>query len=86
MNCSNFKLNIVPMTEQIIQVEELEDLGLSLVLAENDNNWKVYLFENAYKLIGTLPFTAESAFLKATENGFFLGKDNTVSKIKITYK
>lgn len=86
MDCSNFKLNIVPMEEQIVQVEELEDLGLSLVLAEKDNNWKVYLFENAYKLIGTLPFTAESAFLKVAENGFFLGKDDAVSKIKITYK
>ena len=74
------------MEETIRQVEEIENLGITLVLAEKDNNWIVYLFENAEYRVGYLPFTAESAFINAVDDGFFLGKDDSVSKIKITYK
>ena len=85
-DCKKFKLTIIPMEETIRQVEEIEDLGITLVLAEKDNNWIVYLFENAEYSVGSLPFTADSAFIKAVGDGFFLGKDDTVSKIRITYK
>ena len=85
-DCEKFKVIIIPMEETIRQIEEIETLGLTLVLAEKDNNWIVYLYENAEYVVGSLPFTAESAFVKAVDDGFFLGKDDTVSKIKITYK
>ncbi len=85
-DCKKFKISIVPMEETIRQIEEIEALGITLVLAEKDNNWIVYLFENAEYSVGSLPFTAESAFIKAVDDGFFLGKDDTVSKIRITYK
>ena len=85
-DCEQFKVMVVPMKETIRQIEEIESLGITLVLAEKDDNWKLYFFENTENLTGSISFAAGSAFVKAVDDGFFLGKDDTVSKIRITYK
>ena len=68
--------------DKLISIEETNDL--TLLLGKEKNTYTVSVIDNTNTLEGAFSFTADSAFLHATDNNIYLGKDNSISKIQVT--
>ena len=86
VDCKKLKSIHIPLKGAVVQVEELESQNLTLVLSHENNSFYIYLLEDASKLVGSFSFEAQSAFITATSNGFFVGHDTTISKINVERK
>ncbi len=72
----------LPLKDKLISIDETDDLAL--LLGKEKNNYTVSIIDNTNTLEGAFSFSADSAFLHASENNIYLGKDNSISKIQIT--
>ena len=70
------------LKDKLICIEETDDL--TLLLGKEKNSYTVSIIDNTNTLEGAFSFTADSAFLHATDNNIYLGKDNSISKIQVT--
>ncbi len=70
------------LKDKLISIEETDDL--TLLLGKEKNTYTVSVIDNTNTLEGAFSFTADSAFLHATDNNIYLGKDNSISKIQVT--
>ena len=68
--------------DKLISIEETDDL--TLLLGKEKNTYTVSIIDNTNTLEGAFSFTADSAFLHASDNNIYLGKDNSISKIQVT--
>lgn len=86
VDCKKLESIHIPLKGSIVQIEELENQKISLVLTKEKNTFFIYLIENSKNLMGSFPLEAQSAFITATPNGFFVGHDKTISKLNIERK
>lgn len=70
------------LKDKLISIDETDDL--TLLLGKEKNTYTVSVIDNTNTLEGAFSFTADSAFLHATDNNIYLGKDNSISKIQVT--
>ncbi|MBO7419792.1 MAG: hypothetical protein J6U06_01550 [Spirochaetaceae bacterium] len=83
VDCKKLKSIHIPLKGAVVQIEELENQNLTLVLSRGDGEFFIYLLENSSKLVGSFSFGAQSAFITATSDGFFVGHDTTISKLNV---
>ena len=67
---------------QAISLEESGDLVF--VLTRDETNYTVYAIEKFDTMIGSFSFDAQSAFIRTDGENLFVGKDSSISRIKIT--
>ena len=72
----------IKIDKTVIAIEETS--SLFFVLGKKDNEYTVYLIEKTDTLEGSFSFTADSAFIKTTDDALYVGQDTTISKIKIS--
>lgn len=70
------------LTDKLISIEETDDLVI--LMGKEKNLYTVSIIDNTDTLEGSFSFTADSAFIHAAGNNFYLGKDNSISKITIS--
>ncbi|MBR5401767.1 MAG: WD40 repeat domain-containing protein [Treponema sp.] len=66
----------------ITAVEETD--SLFFVLGKKDKEYTVFIIEKTQTLDGSFTFTADSAFIKTSENDLYIGQDTTISKMKVS--
>ena len=67
---------------QAISLEESGDLVF--VLTRDETKYTVYAIEKFDTMIGSFSFDAQSAFIRTDDENLFVGKDSSISRIKIT--
>ncbi len=72
----------IPIKDKLISVEETNDFVI--LLGKDKNNYTVSIIDNTNTTEGSFNFTAESAFINASGNDIYLGKDNTISRMTIS--
>lgn len=75
-------LTNIKLHNRIISIEETENLFF--LLGKQDSQYTVYSVEKTDALQGEFSFEASSAFIKTHDNSLYVGKNNTISKLKIT--
>lgn len=71
----------LPLSDKCIAFEESDNL--LFVLGQNGNEFTVYIVEKTNTFEGSFTFTANHAFIRTMDNALYIGKDNTISKIKL---
>lgn len=71
----------IKIDKKIISVEESE--LFTFFLGRNTNEFTVYCLEHTNSLQGKFTFKAQNAFIKTNKENLYIGKDNTISKIRI---
>ena len=66
---------------QAISLEESD--RCVFLLTKKGDDYRVYIVENNSSLVGSFAFKAKTAFIKADDENLFVGKDTTISKLKI---
>jgi len=72
----------INLESPIISVEESETLFF--LLGKKNKKYTVYSVEKTDSLQGKFSFEADSAFIKTHDDSLFVGKNNTISKLRIT--
>ena len=54
------------------------------MLGKKNNTYTVYIIEKTNSLEGSFSFKADSAFIHVQDDNLFVGKDYTISKIKVS--
>ena len=67
---------------QAISLEECGDLVF--VLTKDNTKYTVYAIEKFDTMNGSFSFDAQSAFIRTDDENLFVGKDSSISRIKIT--
>ena len=81
----NFSTNSktkIPLNSRIISMEETDTL--IILLGKKDSLYTVYTIEKTDSQQGSFSFKADSAFIQTHDNYLFLGRNDSISKIKIT--
>lgn len=73
---------IIQIDKKILSIEEMN--GMYFLLGKNNNEYTVYIIEKTNIMTGSFTFEADSAFIRTSDNNLFVGKDSTISKIKIS--
>lgn len=79
---SNKSEKTIPLKDKIISVEETNDFVV--LLGKEKNNYTVTIIDQTNTPEGSFSFTADSAFINASENDIYLGKDNTISRMTVS--
>lgn len=74
--------SVIPINSQILSIKENDDLVF--LLGKKNNTYTVYIIEKTNSLEGSFSFKADSAFIHVQDDNLFVGKDYTISKIKIS--
>lgn len=75
-----------PINGRILSIEDSPETGCLFVLSKQDEKYYVSIIENYKVFHGKFSFKGDYAFIKAKGDELFTGKDNTITKIKITRK
>lgn len=75
------KSSHLPIRGQAISLEESGDLVF--VLTKDESLYTVYVIEKFDTMNGSFSFKAQSAFIRTDGENLFVGKDSSVSRIKI---
>ena len=70
------------LKDKLLTIDETDDLVI--LMGKDKNNYTVSIIDSTDTLEGAFSFTADSAFIHASENNIYLGKDNSISKISIS--
>ncbi len=81
-NISDKSEKTLNIKDKIISIEETDDF--TILMGKNNSKYTVSIVDKTSTLEGGFSFNADSAFLHATGNDIFLGKDNSLSKIKVS--
>ena len=80
-NIETEKQTSIPVNKKIISIEESNDF--TFLLAKKDTEYTVYIVEKTNILEGSFSFTAETAFINATDDTLYIGKDSNISSVKL---
>ncbi len=72
----------IAIKDKLISIEETEDL--TILMGKEKNNYTVSMIDKTDTIEGSFSFTADSAFIHASDNNIYLGKDSSISKISIS--
>ncbi len=75
------KVKHIKITGQAINLEEGK--RCVFLLTKSGEDYRVYIVENNSSLVGSFSFKAKTAFKKENKESIFVGKDTTISKLKI---
>ena len=78
------KNNFIKIDSKIISIRESDTLVF--LLGKKDREYTVYIVEKTNTLEGSFSFTADNAFIQADKDSFYLGKDDSISKISLERK
>ena len=81
-NLDNKTERTLVLKDKLLSIEETEDL--TILLGKEKNLYTVSIIDNTDTLEGAFSFTADSAFIHASGNNIYLGKDNSISKISVS--
>lgn len=84
VDVANGDTSKIKIDSKIIDVEESENL--IFLLGKKNDLYTVYIIETTKSLGGYFSFKAESAFISSNGDRLFVGRDNSLSKIKISKK
>lgn len=84
LNMADNTINHIKIGSRIISAEESNDQ--IFLLGKEGKTYTVYVIEKTNSLGGSFSFKADSAFIKAEGNSLFVGKDTSLSKIRIIKK
>lgn len=76
------KRTCIKLKNPLLSIEETDNLFF--LLGKNDSNYTVYSIEKTNSLQGSFSFEASSAFIKTYNNSLYVGKNNTISRLKVT--
>ncbi len=76
----------IPVSGDVCSISECGELGLYFVLCQDEGQWTVLALESYENLLGSFSFTASAAFMTASDNSLYLGKDSQISKLEIVRK
>lgn len=80
-NIETEKQTSIPVNKKIISIEESNDF--TFLLAKKDKEYTVYIVEKTNILEGSFSFAAETAFINATDDTLYIGKDSNISSVKL---
>lgn len=86
LDCSSLENRIIKLEGKILSVQEVPNLDLVCVLAKNKDGYSVYFIEGFGNLVGGFHFDAEVSFISVQDDSLYVGKDNTISKMKIMFE
>lgn len=81
INTKTKKSSHISIKGQAIKIEECGNTFF--ILTKKQKNYTVYAVEKFATLVGSFSFTADNAFIQAHNDSLYVGKDYTISKIKI---
>lgn len=84
LNIGETESTRLEIPSRIISIEESDDLVF--LLGKEKKEYTVYIIERTNSIGGSFSFTCDSAFIKASGNKLYVGKDNSLSKINISKK
>ena len=70
------------LQDKLLSIEETDTL--TVLLGKEKNTYTVSIIDNTDTLEGAFSFNADSAFIHASENNIYLGKDSSISKISVS--
>ena len=70
------------LKDKLLNIEETDDF--TILMGKEKNSYTVSIIDNTDTLEGSFSFTADSAFIHASDNSIYLGKDNSISKLSIS--
>lgn len=86
LDCSSLENRIIKLEGKVISVKEVPSLDLVCVLTKNKVGYSVYFIEGFGNLIGGFHFNADTSFISVKDDSLYVGKDNSISKIKIKFE
>ena len=81
-NLENKTERTLELKDKLLSIEETDDL--TILMGKKKNTYTVSIIDNTDTLEGSFSFTADSAFIHASGNNIYLGKDNSISKISVS--
>lgn len=82
VDIQNKKSLHIPISGNAISLKEMDENFI--LLTKNQKKYSVYVIEKFSTLTGSFNFEAESAFIETNGNNLYVGKNDTISKIKIS--
>lgn len=76
------KSKFIDIKDKIISVKETDDM--IFLLSKEKKKYTVSLVDSTNTLEGSFSFTAESAFINTYDNNLYVGRDNSISRIKVS--
>ncbi len=70
------------LKDKLLSISETDNL--TILMGKDKNTYTVSIIDNTDTLEGAFSFTADSAFIHATKDCIYLGKDNSISKLLIS--
>ncbi len=86
VDCATFKNKIIALPGTILAVEETQIPGVVCVLAKEKSTYSVYIVEQFGNLIGHFSFTADYAFIDTDADSLYVGRNDTISRIRLERK
>lgn len=81
-NLETKKEACIPVDNRLISVQESN--SLVYLLGKNKHTYTIYIVEKTNTLEGKFSFNANMAFIKTSGDNFYIGKDNTISKVIVS--
>ena len=81
-NLSDKSEKTIPLKAKLISVEETNDFVI--LLGKEKSNYTVSIIDSTNTPEGSFSFTADSAFINASGDDIYLGKDNTISRMTVS--
>lgn len=82
VNCVTGKSTHLPISGQALSMQETDDC--IFVLSKDGTKYTVYIIEKPATLMGTFSFTAKTAFIRTDKDKLYIGKDSTISQLKLS--
>ncbi len=84
VNINSSKNYMIPIDGEVIQIEESDESDFAYVLSKKDSTYTVTILEEARYIAGSFSFEADSAFIQVRGDALFVGKNNKISKVRVT--
>ena len=84
IDTERLEAKLVPLGGAVLDIQESEVANSVFVLSRNGNNYAVTILENFVEVAGGFKFEAENAFILAEGNSLYVGRDEKISRLKIS--
>lgn len=81
-NIETDKHTVIPMKDRIFNIEESDDHVF--LLGTSRSTYTIYVVDKTNTLEGKTSFEADTAFIRAFNNNLYIGKNSSISKIKLS--
>jgi hypothetical protein len=84
LHCKTNKTHAMPIEGRALRIIESPETNLLFAFSRLRDGYAVYIIEDYSVLVGSFAFSAAHACIAAQGDALYVGKDNTLSKLRIT--